>query len=102
MPPADGAAAAADASVYLSVRVPADAEIWVDGVATRQTGTSRKFVSPPLSAGQEYTYELTARWTENGREVVQTRRIDVTAGDRKSVDFTQPDAETIAPPKGKK
>ena len=102
MPPAEGSAAPADASVYLTVRVPADADFFVDGVATRQTGTSRKFVSPALAAGQEYAYELTARWSENGREVVQTRRVNVTAGDRRLVDFTQPDAESIAPPKIRK
>jgi uncharacterized protein (TIGR03000 family) len=89
----------ADPSAHLSVRVPADAEIWVDGVATKQTGAERQFVSPPLEAGQEYSYELKARWIENGREIVQTRRIPVVAGLWKTVDFTQPDAERIAPPK---
>jgi uncharacterized protein (TIGR03000 family) len=99
MPPAEGSAGSADGSVRLTVRVPAEAEIFVDGVATKQAGSTRKFVSPPLTAGQDFTYELTARWTENGREVVQTRRVNVTAGDRRVVDFTQADTETIAPPK---
>src|SRR5262249_19442551 len=89
MPPAAGAAAAADASVHIAVRVPADAEFWVDSVKTKQTGEVRQFVSPPLSSGQEYTYELTARWTENGKEVTRTRQILVHAGERGGVDFTQ-------------
>src|SRR5205823_1541980 len=71
MPPADGRAAPADTSVHLTVRVPAGADILVDGVETRQTGPVRQFVSPPLSAGNEYMYEITARWTvPNGRDVV--------------------------------
>ena len=60
----------------------------------------RKFVSPPLEPG-EYTYELKARWKEDGREVVRTRRIPVSPGARRTVDFTQPEAEPIAPPKSK-
>jgi uncharacterized protein (TIGR03000 family) len=102
MPPADTPAAPADdGNMHLTIRVPANAEIWVDGVATRMTGTVRSFVSPVLQAGKEYYYELTARWTENGRDVTQTRRINVAAGDNLSVDFTQPETETIAAPEGK-
>jgi uncharacterized protein (TIGR03000 family) len=102
MPPVDSRAAPAeDGSVHMAIRVPADAEIFVDGAATRMTGTVRRFVSPTLEAGKQYTYELTARWTEGGREVVQTRRVNVAAGENLSVDFTQPEAESIAPPKAK-
>jgi uncharacterized protein (TIGR03000 family) len=102
MPPVDsGAAPAEDGSVHLAIRVPTDAEIFVDGAATRMTGTVRRFVSPALEAGKQYTYEVTARWTEGGREVVQTRRLNVAAGQNLNVDFTQPEAESIAAPKGK-
>lgn len=102
MPPVDSQAAPAeDGSVHVSIRVPTDAEIFVDGAATHMTGTLRRFVSPTLEAGKQYTYELTARWMENGREVVQTRRVNVAANENLSVDFTQPEAEKIAAPKVK-
>ena len=88
-----------DTRVYLTVRVPTDAEVWFGGQKTHQTGAVRRFVSPPLTPGQDYNYEVRARWTEAGEEVVQARRLVVSAGSRKVVDFTQPEVEVIASPK---
>ena len=88
----------ADLAAHVAVRAPADAEVWFGAGKTRQTGAVREFVSPPLVPGQEYTYEVRARWTEGGREVVQTRRIDVSAGSRKVMDFTRPAPEVVDPP----
>jgi uncharacterized protein (TIGR03000 family) len=67
--------------VTVNVSVPADAEIWFDGNKTRQTGPARSFVSPPITPGHDYAYVLKARWLENGKEVTQTRRVIVHAGD---------------------
>jgi uncharacterized protein (TIGR03000 family) len=88
-----------DNLAHIEVRAPADAEIWFGSGKTTQTGSIREFVSPPLSAGHEYTYEVRARWNDNGQEVVQTRRIDVSAGSWKTIDFTKPPpAEPVEPP----
>jgi uncharacterized protein (TIGR03000 family) len=73
--------------VYIEVRVPADADIWFDDAKTTQTGTVREFVSPPLTPGHDYTYDIRARWTEEGRHVSHTRRVAVHAGERVSVTF---------------
>jgi uncharacterized protein (TIGR03000 family) len=73
------------------VRVPAAATVWFEGDQTRQTGPARDFVSPPLTPGQTYTYDVRARWTENGRPVEQTRTVRVRAGDTSTVDFTSPE-----------
>jgi uncharacterized protein (TIGR03000 family) len=88
-----------DTRVNVTVRVPIDAEVWFGGQKTRQTGALRHFVSPPLTPGQEYRYEVRAGWTEAGKEVVQARLIAVHPGSRQFVDFTQPEAEAIASPK---
>ena len=86
-------------TVHVTVRVRVDAEVWLGGQKTRQPGTLRQFVSPPLTPNQDYTYEVRARWTEGGKEVVQTRRIAVSAGSWKTVDFTESDSEAIHSPK---
>ncbi len=53
--------------LILSVKVPQPAtEVFVDGVKTTQTGIDRLFESPVLAAGQEFKYEVTARWLERG------------------------------------
>jgi uncharacterized protein (TIGR03000 family) len=87
-PPAAGAAT--DASVLiLSVKLPQPAaELLVDGAKTLQTGTDRVFESPPLEAGKQYKYELTARWIEGGQPREVKRAVVGTAGEVVRVDFT--------------
>ncbi len=76
--------------VYIDVRIPANAEILFEGQKTAQTGPRRLFISPPLAAGQNFTYEIQAKWMENGREVTQSRKVPVAAGQRVMVDLTRP------------
>lgn len=72
----------------LNIRVPdANAQVWIEGQKTNQQGMLRQFVSPPLDPDRNYTYHVTARWQQNGREVEQTKDFAVHAGDRLTVDF---------------
>jgi uncharacterized protein (TIGR03000 family) len=76
-------------AVMLEVRVPENAQVWVAGDKTNQTGAVRHFVSPPLEAGT-YTYEIRARWTDaTGKSVERTKTLDVQAGSRLGVDFNK-------------
>jgi uncharacterized protein (TIGR03000 family) len=82
------AAGTRDAAV-LNVRLPdPNAEVFVDGNATRQRGTWREFESPPLDPAKDYSYEVRARWTENGRSVERTKTVPVKANGTATVDFT--------------
>jgi uncharacterized protein (TIGR03000 family) len=67
--------------IRITVRVPADAKITVDGNPTRQTGPVRFFESPPVPAGKKFFYTLKITWTEAGKEKSITKRVAVTAGD---------------------
>jgi uncharacterized protein (TIGR03000 family) len=71
----------------VEVRVPDSAQIWFDGQKTSQTGTERIFTSPGLESGQDYTYEVRACWTLDGKTVDQTRKVAVHAGNHVVVDF---------------
>jgi uncharacterized protein (TIGR03000 family) len=83
------AGAGQDNSALLNVRLPdANAQVWVEGDLTRQRGTWREYVSPPLDPNKKYTYDVRARWTENGREVERTRTVPVQANGVATVDFT--------------
>jgi uncharacterized protein (TIGR03000 family) len=79
--------------VHLRVRVPqADAQLLVEDVETRQTGTDRTFVSPPLAPGRVFTYTLTATWEPNGyTKITRTRQVTVRAGQEVEVDLRKPD-----------
>jgi len=76
----------ADNRAFVTVSVPVDAQVWIDDTPMESTGTMREFYTPPLDPGQ-YTYNVKARWTENGREVNQTRQVKVSPGQRSSVEF---------------
>ncbi len=76
-----------DRTVLIDVRVPPEAEIWFEDNKTQSTGMFREFVSPALEPGQDYTYQMRARWMEGGQEVNKTRELRVRAGDQLSIDF---------------
>jgi uncharacterized protein (TIGR03000 family) len=81
--PADGIGNAA----VISVKVPANAEIWLNDYKTKITGPAREFISPPLSGDMAYRYHVRVRWMENGHEVVQERDVPVAPGTRTNVQF---------------
>jgi uncharacterized protein (TIGR03000 family) len=76
-----------DRIAHITVQVPADARVWFDDTATTSMGATRQFTSPPLTPGQRYSYEIRARWNENGKEVTQTQKVEVTAGAQVQVAF---------------
>jgi uncharacterized protein (TIGR03000 family) len=76
-PPQQPAVMTATIDLY----VPANAEVWFEGRKTNQTGTLRKFITPPLTAGVNSAYELKVRWTDAEGEVRETtRKVDVQPG----------------------
>lgn len=78
----------AGSSVTLDVRVPTtEAVVTVDGHPTTQSGTSRRYSSPPLSPGKTYEYEVKAHWHAGGQLVERTQKVQVRAGDRIAIDF---------------
>jgi uncharacterized protein (TIGR03000 family) len=79
-----------DTTAHIDVTVPDSAEVWVEGAKTKQTGSLRHFVSPPLTPGKDFVYDIRARWTdENGHVVDQTRHVPVHAGSQTVENFTE-------------
>ena len=94
-PPEDGAVPPeAGAGLYrrargatLTVRVPADAKVFVNGLATTSTGTFRRYVSNGLQPGLTYAYEVRAEVVRNGRPISETKTIKLQAGDVSDLEF---------------
>ncbi len=80
----DESKAAAPAKII--VRLPAKANLTIDGAVTKATSARRTFVSPKLPAGQAFTYTLQAEF--NGRVVAKT--IQVRAGKTTEVELAAP------------
>ena len=77
----------------IQVHAPANAEIWFEGSKTSQTGSVRNFVSPPLTSGKTFSYDVRAHWTDsNGKAVDKTQTVKIQAGGRSNVSFLNTDA----------
>ena len=75
------------------VRLPADARLTIDGAATRSTGATRTFQSPPLEAGAPGQYVLRAEIVRDGRALRVRHRVQVRAG---TVSEVRLDPETFS------
>ena len=88
-------------SGQLTVWVPYDAKVIINGLETRSTGSKRQFVSFGLKPGFNYKYEVRARVIRDGVAVEETKVVTLTAGERDSVAFgfnPQPKEELAATP----
>lgn len=88
-----GQETSASRPVTLHILVPqADAQLAIEGRATKTNGSRRDFVSPPLSSGKKFTYTLQAVWQPNNyTTVTRTREVPVAAGQEVEVDLRQAD-----------
>jgi uncharacterized protein (TIGR03000 family) len=68
--------------VQLVGHLPTDADIWFEGNDMgRKDQMMREFISPPLTPGRNYTYDVKVNWAEEGRRVEQSFKVPVQAGD---------------------
>jgi len=93
-PPSVSPNSARGLPVTVTLKVPANAEVWFNGAKTTQTGAVRQFQSPPVEPGATYEYEIRVTWPEFGQPVTQTRHVTVRAGQNVDLDFRT----RIAPP----
>jgi len=85
----------------LTLRVPADAEVWIEGHLTASTGAVRNFGTKRLAPGQEWNdYEVRVVTVVAGREQVAVKKLTLTGGRDTDVTLdpaaTSPAAEATA------
>lgn len=76
-----------DAAARITVKLPADAKLFVDDVACTLTSDTRTFETPKLDAGKKYGYTLRAEAVRDGQTVTATRKVVMTAGEALTVQF---------------
>jgi uncharacterized protein (TIGR03000 family) len=74
----------------IRVHVPPTAQLLFDDSPTTQTGSDRMFTTGALDPSKRYSYQITARWTENGQERHEMRNVPIIPGQTANVDFTRP------------
>ncbi len=77
----------ASGDAILRVHLPEDSIVYVNGKRTQTKGTLRNYVSRQLSNGRLYPYEVKAVVVRNGQTLAQTKLVDLTAGEERSIDF---------------
>lgn len=85
--PAPKAGMSASESGILTVWVPYDAKVSINGVATKSTGSRRQYVSFDLKSGLSYKYEVKATVVRNGQTLEDNRTVVLTAGETTAVAF---------------
>jgi uncharacterized protein (TIGR03000 family) len=78
----------------ITVKIPAEADLWFDDLKTFQGGSYRRFLTPPLGKGHNLSYNLRARWQIQGVELTRVERIQVVPGERFTINFLTVDSWT--------
>jgi uncharacterized protein (TIGR03000 family) len=84
-------------SATLTVSVPADAKVLVNGLPTKSTGESRRFTSTGLQIAAIYPYRVRAEYMRDGERVSEEKTIGLVAGQTASLVFDVPPAPAPAP-----
>lgn len=71
----------------LTVTVPDDAQIFVNGSPTASKGLIRQYVSRNLERGMSYSYEVRAVAVRNGETVEETKTVSLRPGDNTELAF---------------
>ena len=85
MPKTSGTSA--DESGILTVWVPYDAKVSINGLQTTSAGSRRQFVSYGLKPGLTYKYVVKAQIVRNGQTQEDSRTVMLTAGQVTAVAF---------------
>ena len=86
-----------DNSMMLTVEVPVDAKVYVNGYLTSSTGAVRRFVSRGLDRNSSYTYEVRAEVVRDGETQSEVKSVKVGAGQITDVAFVlDGDRERVA------
>ena len=67
----------------LTLQFPARAELWLNGDEVKDvTSDEHVLTSPVLKPGEQFTFDVKARWKVDGREYESTRAVTLGSGDR--------------------
>ena len=84
--------------MLLSVKVPAEAKVFVNDKPTTSEGIDREFISRDLQIGARYNYNVRVEFTRDGKPVSEVKSVQMATGQTANLDFTQADStvETAA------
>ena len=85
-------------AALLTVAVPGDAKVTVNGHPTTSDGTVRQFMSRGLKKGYVYTYVVNVTFDVGGQQKTESKSVKLRPGDVENVEFVAPKpVEPVAP-----
>lgn len=75
-------------SALISVSVPADAKVFINGHPTTSTGERREYISKGLQPESLYAYRVRVEFVRNDKPVTEEKVVQLTAGQTSSLAFT--------------
>jgi uncharacterized protein (TIGR03000 family) len=78
------------APATIVVNLPVEAKLYFNNSPTDKETDRREFVSPPLGPGMVYEYTLRAELVVDGKTQIESRTVQVRAGQKTSVFFPFP------------
>jgi uncharacterized protein (TIGR03000 family) len=85
-------------NALLSVKVPAEAKVFVNDRLTSSVGADREYISRDLQPGAHYNYDVRAEFVRDGQTVTESKTIQLVAGQTANLDFSfaEANAQTAA------
>ncbi len=85
-------------SAMLTVLVPSEAKVTINGMLTKSTGSQRRYVSYGLRPGQAYQFKVKAEIVREGKIVADEQTVSLTAGAERGIafGFIAPSSERLA------
>ena len=71
----------------LTIWVPEDARVFVNGYETKSVGAQRRYISHGLKDGLTYKYEVRAQVVRDGKVLEEVRNVLLTSGAREGIAF---------------
>lgn len=87
LPPVVSGSQSASNSVLLTIRVPADAKLFINDRPTKITGELRHFSTSRQQPGTSYNYRVRAEFVDDGKPVSEEKTVQLTNGQRISLAF---------------
>jgi uncharacterized protein (TIGR03000 family) len=69
-----------ETSAKITIDVPNNAKLYIDGQLMNGTSNERYFYTPPLEKGQSYYYDVRIEMVKDGKIVADTKKVIVQAG----------------------
>lgn len=87
VPPVVSGSQATSNSVLLTVRVPADAKLFINDRPTKITGELRHFSTSRQQPGRIYNYRVRAEFVDDGKPASEEKTVELTNGQTVSLAF---------------